>query len=75
MTTQNVTLAMLGYQELLIILLIVIVLFGAKRIPDLARGLGEGIRNFRTGIKEPAGDKGSEEGAKEKQKLDGGTEK
>ena len=73
MTTHDVSLAMIGYQELLIILLIVIVLFGAKRIPDLARGLGEGIRNFRTGIKEPAGDKGGEDNAKDQEKLDGGS--
>ncbi|KMQ52993.1 Twin-arginine translocation protein TatA [Chitinispirillum alkaliphilum] len=37
----------IGTQELLIILLIVIVLFGAKKIPELARGLGNGIREFR----------------------------
>ena len=44
---------MLGPTELLIILAIVLVLFGAKKIPELARGLGEGIRNFKAGIKEP----------------------
>ena len=42
----------LGLPELLIILVIVVLLFGAKRIPDLARGLGEGIRNFRAGVKD-----------------------
>ena len=41
----------LGATEILIILLIVIVLFGARRIPDLAKGLGEGIRNFKSGIR------------------------
>jgi len=41
----------LGTTEILIILLIVIVLFGARRIPDLAKGLGEGIRNFKSGIR------------------------
>jgi len=41
----------LGVQELLLLLLIIIVLFGAKRIPELAKGLGEGIRNFRTGMR------------------------
>jgi len=41
----------LGFQELLIILVIVIVLFGATKLPQLGRGIGEGIRNFRKGIK------------------------
>ena len=41
----------LGGMELVIILLIVVLLFGARRIPDLARALGEGISNFRKGIK------------------------
>ena len=40
-----------GVQELLLILLIVVVLFGARRIPELARGLGEGIRQFRISLK------------------------
>ncbi len=41
----------LGFQELLIIFLIVIVLFGAAKLPQLGRGLGEGIKNFRRGVK------------------------
>jgi sec-independent protein translocase protein TatA len=40
----------LGFTEILIILLIVVLLFGARRIPELAKGLGEGIRNFKTGM-------------------------
>ena len=40
-----------GFQELLLILLIVIVLFGATKLPQLGRGIGEGIKNFRRGIK------------------------
>ncbi len=39
-----------GPQELLIILLIVIIIFGAKRIPELGKSLGEGIRNFKGSI-------------------------
>lgn len=46
-----------GFQELLIILLIVLVIFGASKLPQLGRGLGEGIRNFRKGLKDPNGDK------------------
>ena len=41
----------LGVPELLLILLIVIVIFGASKLPQLGRGFGEGIRNFRKGLK------------------------
>lgn len=37
--------------ELLIIGLIIIILFGARRIPEVAKGLGEGIRHFKTGMR------------------------
>jgi sec-independent protein translocase protein TatA len=37
----------LGAPELLIIFLVIMLLFGAKKIPDLAQGLGKGIREFR----------------------------
>ena len=46
-----------GAGEILLILLIVVLLFGARRIPELAKGLGEGIRNFRSSVKEPDGAK------------------
>ncbi|MDD3324665.1 MAG: twin-arginine translocase TatA/TatE family subunit [Sulfurospirillaceae bacterium] len=38
--------------ELLIILAIVVLLFGAKKIPDLAKGIGTGIKNFKKAVKE-----------------------
>ena len=41
-----------GTQELIIILLIVVLLFGAKKIPELAKGLGSGIKNFKKAMKE-----------------------
>jgi sec-independent protein translocase protein TatA len=41
----------LGFPELLLILVIVIVIFGGSRIPELGKGLGEGIRNFKKGMK------------------------
>jgi sec-independent protein translocase protein TatA len=41
----------LGFPELLLILVIVVLLFGTSRIPELGKGLGEGIRNFRRGMK------------------------
>ena len=41
----------LGFPELLFILIIVVVIFGASKLPQLGRGLGEGISNFRDGLK------------------------
>ena len=42
----------LGYQELLIILVIVLILFGANRLPDLARSLGSSVKEFKKGVNE-----------------------
>ena len=42
----------LGYQELLVILVIVLILFGANRLPDLARSLGSSVKEFKKGINE-----------------------
>lgn len=41
----------IGMPELLVILLVVLLLFGAKRLPELARGLGKGIREFKDATK------------------------
>ena len=41
----------LGFPEIILILVIVILIFGTSRIPELGKGLGEGIRNFRKSIK------------------------
>ncbi|MDE0010080.1 MAG: twin-arginine translocase TatA/TatE family subunit [Candidatus Poribacteria bacterium] len=41
-----------GITELIIILAIVFLLFGAKRLPDLAKGLGQSITNFKAGLNE-----------------------
>ncbi len=48
----------LGPTELILIFLIIVVLFGASRIPQIGRGLGEGIRNFKKGIKGGENDEG-----------------
>jgi len=37
---------MFGYQEMIIVFLIVLLLFGGSKIPDLAKGIGKGIREF-----------------------------
>ena len=39
-------------QEVLVIALIVLLLFGGKKIPELMRGLGEGVKSFKDGMKE-----------------------
>jgi sec-independent protein translocase protein TatA len=46
----------LGYQELLIILVIVLILFGANRLPDLARSLGSSVKEFKKGVTEAKGE-------------------
>ena len=43
----------LGIWELLVILVIVVLIFGATRLPQIGKGLGEGIRNFREANKQP----------------------
>jgi len=42
----------LGFPELIVVLLIVIVIFGANRLPGLGRGIGSAIRNFKEGMKD-----------------------
>jgi sec-independent protein translocase protein TatA len=51
----------LGMPELLVILVIVIVIFGASRLPQLGRGLGEGIQNFRNGLRNAEEKRAAEE--------------
>ncbi|MGH9443716.1 MAG: twin-arginine translocase TatA/TatE family subunit [Thermoanaerobaculia bacterium] len=55
----------LGLPELLVIFLIVLVIFGAGKLPQLGKGLGEGIKNFRNSVK--AGAEGTDP-AKESKK-------
>ena len=61
----------LGGTELIIALVIILLLFGAKRIPELARGLGSGVREFRAGTREgQLEDKTEEEKRDEERKKD-----
>jgi sec-independent protein translocase protein TatA len=57
-----------GYQELLIILAIVVVLFGASRLPQLAKALGQSKRAFREG-QEEADEEARLENAKRRERL------
>lgn len=43
----------LGFPELLVILVIVLIMFGAGKLPEIGEGLGRGIRNFRKATKAP----------------------
>lgn len=56
----------LGPQEILIIFLFILLLFGARRIPELARALGKGIKEFRRATTELVGDVTEEEEEEEK---------
>ena len=42
----------LGMQEILVIALIILLLFGGKKIPELMKGLGKGVKSFKEGMKE-----------------------
>jgi sec-independent protein translocase protein TatA len=41
----------LGTSEIIIIAIIILLLFGGKKIPELMRGIGKGVRNFKDGVK------------------------
>jgi len=50
---EAVMLRSIGLPELMVILVVAVLLFGGKKIPELAKGLGEGIRNFKDSLKGP----------------------
>ncbi len=58
----------LGYQELLIILIIVLILFGANRLPELARSLGSSVKEFKKGVNEAQKDETAAAAKKEEEK-------
>ncbi len=67
------TLLMIGAPEIIFIVLIVLLLFGGKKIPELMRGLGKGVRSFKEGmnevneeIKKPLNDDSQKEQTKDK---------
>ncbi len=47
----------IGFKEWLLILVVVLILFGAKRIPELAGSIGKGIKEFKKAMKDDEGDK------------------
>ena len=52
MTNQLLFLGSLGGQEIIIIALVILLLFGGKKIPELMRGLGKGVSQFKKGMNE-----------------------
>ena len=62
-----------GPTELIILLTIILLLFGAKRIPELAKGLGTGIREFKKGTSGTAEKEEVSEGEKKDEELTSGT--
>jgi sec-independent protein translocase protein TatA len=68
MTTPLGVIGSLGPMEIVLILLLVAFLFGARKLPELGRGVGEGIKNFRASMKtlnedDSAPDKSVDDGA------------
>lgn len=55
----------LGMQEILVIALVVLLLFGGKKIPELMRGLGKGVKSFKDGLKDTEGKEKKEDAKKE----------
>ena len=47
----------LGFPELMVILVIIIMIFGANRLPDIGRGIGKGIRNFKEATRDGINDR------------------
>ncbi len=67
MTTLNF-IGGLGLSEILVIALVVLLFFGGKKIPELMKGLGKGVRSFKDGMKEvESGINGDDKGAAPKE--------
>lgn len=52
MNTLNISLGMIGGPQVIIIVVVVLLLFGGRKIPELMRGLGSGIKEFKNASKE-----------------------
>lgn len=58
----------IGWPEILVIILLVVLLFGARKIPDIGKGIGEGIRNFKKAFRaEGEGKENSQKSEKEQE--------
>ncbi|MDY6436232.1 MAG: twin-arginine translocase TatA/TatE family subunit [Bacteroidales bacterium] len=50
----------IGTGEIILIVLAILLLFGGKKLPELMRGMGKGVKEFKDAMNEPAGDKKEE---------------
>jgi len=64
--TSSILLGMIGPWQIVLIVLVVLLLFGGKKIPELMRGLGKGVREFKDGINPDEKDKKDESSVEKK---------
>ena len=57
-----------GLPELIIILFIILLLFGAKRLPEMMRSIGKGVKEFKKGVKEGEEEEGEKESTRDEKK-------
>ncbi len=65
----------LGFSEILIIAIIILLFFGGKKIPELMRGLGKGVRSFKDGMNDITNVESSDPKEQQKEKEQNSTEK
>lgn len=65
----------LGFSEILIIAIIILLFFGGKKIPELMRGLGKGVRSFKDGMNDITNVESSDQKEQKKEKEQNSTEK
>lgn len=58
----------LGTGEILLIVLAILLLFGGKKLPELMRGMGKGVKEFKDAMNEPSGDKSEKKEEKSEEK-------
>lgn len=66
----------IGLQEIIVIALIILLLFGGKKIPEMMKGLGKGVKSFKDGMKEadPASDTNAKEDSAKAETTDSNKE-
>ena len=66
--TASILLGQIGTTEILLILAVVLLLFGAKKIPELMKGIGKGVKSFKDGINGKDEETGNEQEKEQKSK-------